>query len=105
MVALVLTPQPSRFRWASSALAFSIVIGYMWVSARWDIGSMYLRHLYLLVTLGAAVLGYHRIRVPEKAPSVFQTVFAFVLNGALIVFISGLIWFAIREFCRWLKAL
>lgn len=98
MVALVLTPQPSRFRWAISVLAYGMVIGYMWVSARWDISSMYLRHLYLLMILGAAVVGYRRIRVPEKAPGVFQTVFAILLNGALIVFISGLNWFAIRGY-------
>lgn len=94
--AIMIVRQPSRARWLGSAAAFGMVIIYLLVSARWDVSSLYLRLAIPVLYIGACVIGYRRIRVPEKQGGRPQWLAAWAINLGLMVLMSGYLWFSLR---------
>jgi hypothetical protein len=89
---IILTRQPDRLQWGLSALAYGIAIGFMWLSARWDIVSIYWRILFPSLYLVAVIISYRRIQIPEKPPSKIQYLFSLFMMLFVIVLMSGLSW-------------
>ncbi len=90
--------QPSILLWAVTILAFGLVIANMWATARWDIVGIYLRNVFLILYLIACVVGYRRIKKPIKSQNKIAVVLNISVNVLLIVFMSGLNWFAFRGY-------
>ena len=86
-----LVRQPSRGRWASAVLAFGLVLAFMWVSSRWDMVSIYLRWIYPILFLLAALIGFGRIQAPDPPLSRLQSVVGLGVNLLLIVAMAGLL--------------
>ncbi len=95
---LALSRKPSIWFWFLNLVAFGMVISFMWVSARWDASSLHFRAVLPFLFLVAAVVGFRRIRIPEKQPSRTGFVMGIVVNLALIVFMSGFNWFSFRGY-------
>jgi len=88
---------PSRLRWLVTFIAFGTAITYLLVSARWDVLSLHLRAAIPVIFIAANVMGYRRIRVREKAGKLQAAVF-WTTNLAVIVLMSGFLWFSIRGY-------
>jgi hypothetical protein len=82
--------------WLLNAVAFGMVIGFMWVSTRWDISSLYLRALFPFLLLVAGIISYRRIRVTSSPLSKKATLIGLVVNGLLIVLMAGFNWFSFQ---------
>lgn len=82
--------QPSRLRWLLNAVAFGLVIGFMYLSSRWDIVSLYYRMSLPFLYLLACFIGYRSIRAPKKMPGRIQVMFAYGLTGVMLVLMIGL---------------
>jgi hypothetical protein len=95
---LAMSRTPGRVVFATQALAFGMVLSYLWASARWEQSSLYLRYLLPLLFLAALVRSYRRIRVPDRSPTTRQTLATLGINLALIVFMSGFNWFTYRGY-------
>ena len=95
---LAVTRQPDRWRWGLNLVAFGMVISFMWASARWDITSIYLRHLIPALYLVAAIISYKRIRAPKSAPGKTMTFIGIAISVLLIVFMAGYNWFSFRGY-------
>ena len=92
------THQPSRKQWLVTVVAFGMVVLYLLVSSRWDLSSLYLRVVIPVLFLIAAFWSFRRVQVPQTAPAKLKTVSAWVINLALIVFMSGFLWFSLLGF-------
>lgn len=92
------TRQPGKKEWLLTVVAFGMVILYLLISSRWDISSLYLRVAIPVLFLAAAFWSFRRVRVPETRPTMIVTVFTWMINLALIVFMSGFLWFSFRGF-------
>ena len=95
---ITLTRQPSRLRWLVTVVAFGMVTSYLLVSSRWDVSSLYLRAAIPVLFVAASIVGYRRIRVPETAPGALQAALAWTISLALIVLMSGFLWFSLRGY-------
>ncbi len=95
---LALSRKPSFWLWFLNLLAFGMVISFMWVSARWDASSLYVRLVLPFLFLAASVAGFRRIRVPAKPPTRSSLIVGVVVNLALIVLMSGFNWFSFRGY-------
>jgi len=93
-----ITRQPDRLRWMLNLLAFGMVISFVWVSARWDITSIYLRALVPILFLVSGIISYRRIRAPKSRPSTIMTLIGISTSILLIVFMSGFNWFSFRGY-------
>ena len=89
------TRQPNRKLWLVNIVAFGMVILRLLISSRWDVSSLYLRAAIPLLYFVAVFWSYQRIRVPETQPSKLNTVVAWSINLALIVLMSGFLWFSL----------
>lgn len=87
--------QPNRLQWGGYVLSFGLVIGFMWISAPWAMISMHLRWVLPLLFVGACVVGYRRIRMPEKRPGKIQAAIPLFINGFMILLMAGLSWRAL----------
>lgn len=92
---ITITRQPSRLRWLITVVAFGMVISYLLITARWDVSSVYLRPPILVFFIAASVMGYRRIRAPATAPGKLQAAVAWTISLALIVLMSGFLWFSL----------
>ncbi|MEM7110839.1 MAG: M23 family metallopeptidase [Chloroflexota bacterium] len=90
--------QPNRLRWGLSTLGFGLVILFMWVSARWDFPTIFLRPFYPLLFILAAIIGYRRIAPPEKEEKRWQRIVNIGTAVFLIVLMLGLNWRALRGY-------
>jgi len=54
-------------QWLISTVPFVLVIIFMWATGRWEIPSVFLRSLFPILMIIACIVGYRRIKVPEKA--------------------------------------
>lgn len=95
---IAFTRQPNTFIWIISSLAFGLVIANMWATARWDIVGIYLKNVFLILYLIACIVGYRRIKKPNKPQGKLGVVFNIGINVVLIVFMSGLNWFTFRGY-------
>lgn len=95
---LAIHRKPNRLMWMLNTVAFGMVIGFMWVSARWDISSIYLRTLFPILFLVAGMISYRRIRAPKSRLSKMQTLMGIVANGLLIVLMAGFNWFSFQGY-------
>jgi hypothetical protein len=93
--AIAIQRQSSRLRWLVNCVAFSMVLGYLLLSARWDISSLHLRVAIPVAFVAAAVVGYKRIS-RAAAGGRLQAVVFWTVNLGLIVLMSGYLWFSIR---------
>lgn len=84
--------------WIFTILSFGSVIVYLWVTARWEIVSVYFRPIFPILYLIACVIGYKRIKIPETPPKKIVMIFGITLHVILIVFFSGLNWFSFRGY-------
>ena len=92
IVMVALTRQPDRLRWGLNVVAYGLAISFMWVSARWDIVSIYLRTLFAILYLIAAIIGYRRIQTPATSASKIQSALNIIVPLFLIVMMAGLNW-------------
>jgi peptidase M23-like protein len=90
--------QPNILIWLFTILSFGLVIAYFWVTARWEIVSIYFRPMFPILYLLACVVGYKRIKKPETPPKKIAMIFGITLHMILIVFFSGLNWFSYRGY-------
>jgi hypothetical protein len=95
---LAIHRKPNRLMWMLNTVAFGMVIGFMWVSTRWDISSIYLRTLFPILFLVAGIISYRRIRAPKSPLSKMQTLIGIVANGLLIVLMAGFNWFSFQGY-------
>ena len=95
---ITITRQPSRLRWLGTVVAFGMVISYLLVSSRWEVSSLYLRAAIPVLFIAASIVGYQRIRAPEMAPGKLQAVVAWTISLALMVLMSGFLWFSLRGY-------
>lgn len=95
---LAIHRKPNRLMWMLNTVAFGMVIGFMWVSTRWDISSIYLRTLFPILFLVASIISYRRIRAPKSPLSKMQTLIGIVANGLLIVLMAGFNWFSFQGY-------
>jgi len=93
---VMLYRQPSRLRWLGNVVSYGMVISYLMLSSRWDVTSLYLRWIFSILFVLACIVGYRRIRQPEQTPGKLQAAAAWGINLALIVMMSGFLWFSIR---------
>lgn len=93
--AVIITQQPSRFRWLVTFITFGMVIAYLLLSARWDISSLYLRVAIPVAFIVGNFIGYRRIRESDKAGKLQAAVYWTTTLG-VIVLMSGFLWFSIR---------
>jgi hypothetical protein len=97
---LALIRKPSLGVWLLNLIAFGMVISFMWASARWDASSLYFRNALPVLFIIAAVVGFKRIRIPEKKPTRVSFLVGIVVNLALIVLMSGFNWFSFRGYLK-----
>ena len=90
--------QPKILSWVITIISFGSVIIYLWATARWDLVSIYIRPIFPVLFLIASVVGYKRIKKPEKPQNKIVIIMAIALNLAVIVFISGLNWFSFKGY-------
>ena len=95
---IAFTRQPSRLRWFASVFAFGMVIGYLLISARWDVTSLYFRWLIPIAFIAAAVVGYRKIRVPDTPIGALQTAIAWGVTSCVVILMSGFLWFSLRGY-------
>lgn len=95
---LAIHRKPDRLMWMLNTVAFGMVMAFMWVSARWDISSIYLRTPFPILFLVAGVVSHGRIRAPKSPPGRMQTLIGIGANGLLIVLMSGFNWFAFQGY-------
>lgn len=95
---IMMSRQPSRLRWLVTVVAFGMVILYLLVSSRWDVSSLYLRAVIPVFFVVASVIGYGRIQAPEKPAGTLQALAAWTISLALIVLMSGFLWFSLRGY-------
>jgi len=98
LATVALARQPSRMLWTMNALSFGVVLGYMWLGARWDIVSVHVRTALPIFFLLAVVVGYQRYRTPEEPPGRAVVAFGVVVSAALIVFMGGLSYAALTGY-------
>lgn len=96
--ALAIHRKPNRLMWMLTTVAFGMVIGFMWVSTRWDISSIHLRTLFPILFLVASIISYRRIGAPNSPLSKMQTIIGIVANGLLIVLMAGFNWFSFQGY-------
>ncbi len=92
---IALNRQRSRVHWLITVIAFGMVIGYLLISSRWDISSLYLRVVIPFALITAAIIGYRRVREAD-APGKLQAAAFWVTNLGVIVLMSGFLWFSFR---------
>ena len=68
------------------------------VGSRWDVSSLYLRPAFSVLFIAVSVAAYRRIRAPETVPGKLQSVVAWTISLALIVMMSGFLWFSFRGY-------
>ncbi len=90
--------QPNNLLWFFTVLSFGSALTYLWVAARWDIVSIYFRPVFLILFTVACVMGYLRIRPPEKPLKKIYTIFTVGINLLIIIFFSGLNWFSFKGY-------
>jgi hypothetical protein len=95
---ILLTRQPDRLQWGLSVLAYGLAIGFMWLSARWEIVSIYWRTLFPVLYLIAVIISYRRIQTPQKPPGKIQYYLGILVALFLIVFMAGLSWQTLRGY-------
>ena len=95
---IMIRRQPSRPRWLVTIVAFGMVILYMLISARWDASSLYLRAVIPVVFVIGSVIAYRRIQAPEEPPGKLEVLAAWTISLALIVWMSGFLWFSLRGY-------
>jgi hypothetical protein len=95
---LAIHRKPNRLMWMLSTVAFGMVIGFMWVSTRWDISSIYLKTLFPILFLVASIISYRRIGAPKLPLSKMQNLIGIVANGLLIVLMAGFNWFSFQGY-------
>ena len=95
---ITITRQPSRLRCLGTVAAFGMVISYQLVSSRWDVSSLYLRAAIPVLFIAASIVAYRRVRAPETAPGKLQAAVAWTISLALIVLMSGFLWFSLRGY-------
>ena len=93
--AIALQRQPTRLRWLVTCVAYGMVIGYLLLSARWDISSIYLRIIIPVAFVVACAAGYKKIS-KDSAGGLVQTALFWTISLGLIVLMSGFLWFSIR---------
>jgi hypothetical protein len=79
-------------------VAFGMVISFMWVSARWDITSVYLRIILPILWLVASIISYRRITAPQSPPGTIKTFIGIGISVLLIVLMAGFNWFSFRGY-------
>lgn len=92
---ITFTRQPSFKRWLLTVLAYGMIVLYLLISSRWDISSLYLRAVIPVLFLVAAIWSFRRISVPAEVPGTLNSVLAWTINPALIVLMSGFLWFSL----------
>ncbi|MBT8071276.1 MAG: M23 family metallopeptidase [Gammaproteobacteria bacterium] len=92
---IAFTRQPNIPRWVITILSHGMIILYLLISSRWDLSSLYLRVVIPVLFLLAAAWSFRRISKPEEAPGTLNTVLAWTINTALIVLMSGFLWFSL----------
>lgn len=95
---LALSRQPSRVRWALTALAFGLTLAFLWATSRWELISVYLRPALPPLFIVASLVGYRRITPPSTLAGRGQAAWAVGVNVLLIVAMAGLCWRTFRGF-------
>ena len=90
--------QPNLLLWIATILSFGSVIAYMWATARWEMVSIYLRPIFPVLFLIAAVFSFRRIQPADKPPKKVVMILGIGLHALLIIFFSGLNWFSFRGY-------
>lgn len=85
MSVLAFVRQPNRRLWALYALNFGLAILFLWITAPWAMVSFHFRAALPLLFIGACVIGYRRIQIPETPPSPWQRLIPALINGVFIV--------------------
>ncbi len=97
---IAFTRQPGRLRWLGTVVAFGMVISYLLVSARWDLSSVYMRPMIVMLFIAAGFVGYRRIRKPETKAGIFQSLVFWTITLSLMILMSGFLWFSLRGFFK-----
>jgi hypothetical protein len=90
--------QPNILSWVITIISFGSIIVYLWVSARWEIVSIYFRPIFPILFIIACLVAYKRIKKPKTPPKKIVVILGIVLNLIVIVFISGLNWFSLKGY-------
>ena len=90
--------QPNVLSWVITIISFGSVIVYLWVSARWEIVSIYFRPIFPILFIIACLVAYKRIKKPKTPQKKIVIILGILLNLVVIVFISGLNWFSFKGY-------
>jgi len=90
--------QANRLLWIFTVLSFGSVIFNLWLTARWEIVSIYLRPLFPVLFVIACVVGYKRIKKRNTQTKRIVYILNITINTIIIIFISGINWFSIKGY-------
>ena len=99
LICIILFVRYSKFiLWLLSILSFGSVIFYLWLTARWEIISLFLRPVFIILFVAACIISYQRIDKETKSLNKLVTIFSAGIYLALLIFMSGLNWFSIKGY-------
>ncbi len=88
----------SKLNWFLSFLSTGVAILFIWTIARWEIVSIYLRPVFPILFLIAAIYSFKRIKKPEKPESKVPFFIGIGLNILVIFFMSVMSFLALRGY-------
>jgi len=99
IVVLAAKKQATKLKWALSSLLTGVAILFIWLIARWEMASIYLRYLLpILYLIACVIISYKRIKKPDKPENKIASYIGIGLNIFIIFFLSVMNFLALRGY-------
>lgn len=97
-IVVALQRHQNKRSWALQSAAFLLVILFLWLTARWELLTIYLRHLMPVVFLLGALWSFFRIDSSQAPTSRFARIAGNALNGGILFVMVVMFGLALRGY-------
>jgi len=90
--------QTNKTQWLIANSPFAMVMVFLWVTARWEIPSIYLRNFFPFLFVLALIFSYKRIRPSTEVVSKFTKTLNLSINGIIFIVLAVMSTFALSGY-------
>lgn len=98
ILVLAFKRQATKLKWGFSFVLTGLAILFIWLVARWEVASVYLRYLFPFFYLIACVISFKRIKKNRKLESRTSTIIGISINTLILFFMSVMCFLALRGY-------